>query len=167
MTTRGGRNRLPNHRLAPPSWRMRSAYARRTTKVPRRRLLFTHTRTSRLCAKIEGLKSSFCFWPDRIQAAKRPTDCSVLPAIQSETAAHVWSGDIEHKSSCCRHTNRSLIIYLQFRATTTNATEAEFSELEAQFERDLLEVDRTVFSDPDNFWDMIVEDLEYQLSADD
>jgi hypothetical protein len=60
-----------------------------------------------------------------------------------------------------------LIIYLQFRATTTNATEAEFSELEAQFERDLLEVDRTVFSDPDNFWDMIVEDLEYQLSADD
>jgi len=31
----------------------------------------------------------------------------------------------------------------------------------------MLKVDPTVFSDPENFWAVIVEEMEYELSEDD
>jgi hypothetical protein len=53
-----------------------------------------------------------------------------------------------------------LVLYLQFRGTGQVATEAEFRELGAQFERDLLKADATVFSNPENFCAVLVWELK-------
>jgi hypothetical protein len=53
-----------------------------------------------------------------------------------------------------------LILFVQFRRTVRLAKEAEFSKLEKQFERDLLKVDPSVFSDPENLWAVTVWEMK-------
>jgi hypothetical protein len=56
-----------------------------------------------------------------------------------------------------------LILYLQHRAIGRRSRPAEYEELDARFERDLLNVDPTVFNDPENFWAVIVWEMKQGL----
>ena len=61
----------------------------------------------------------------------------------------------------------SLIIYLRHRRSARLGSTTECAKLVEQFRGDMLKVDPTVFSDPENFWAVIVEEMEYELSEDD
>ena len=56
-----------------------------------------------------------------------------------------------------------LILFVQFRRTMRLVTEAEFSRTVPQFEKDLLEVDPTVFNDPENLWAVLVWEMKEGL----
>jgi hypothetical protein len=57
-----------------------------------------------------------------------------------------------------------LILYLQLRAIAQRSRPTEIpKEFAARFERDLLNVDPTIFSDPENFWAVIVWEMKQGL----
>ena len=56
-----------------------------------------------------------------------------------------------------------LILYLQHRAIAQRSRPAEYEELHARFERDLLNVDPTVFNDRENVWAVIVWEMKQGL----
>jgi SUKH-4 immunity protein len=57
----------------------------------------------------------------------------------------------------------SLILYLQHRSTGQRSTPAEYEDLVARLEGDSLNVDPTVFHDPENFWAVIVWEMKEGL----
>jgi hypothetical protein len=53
-----------------------------------------------------------------------------------------------------------IILYLQWLSMADRLAPGERAELDAQFERDLTDVDSTVFSDPENYWAIIVWEIK-------